>query len=379
MELVKHWATQLDDYVIDLAWSPDEAQLAAASAAGPISLYDAQSGALLHTLPGHEGGSNCIAWQPFFRSEGSAQKMGLRPCPALLASGGQEPRVKFWDAANGQHCATAELETGSTWVEHLAWKPALADSPETGEPTTSGSPNKEDCILAAVSGRQLYALRSDGSVLHRFPLAPRSISALAWSPDGKTLAAAYFGGVQLWNSADFTLQKELPYAGGIESLIWSPDCRWLVSGNHDPSVHLWRPSEDLELQMSGYSTKVSAIAFDARGHWLATSGNTDCCVWDCSGAGPEGRVPAMLPHGSKLCAVAFQNAHGLLAAASEDGTVKLWSVERVLGVTGNGSRKPLRATITMPAAATRLAWSPDDSLLAIGTTQGTLYTLKVST
>jgi len=377
MELVKHWAAQLDDYVIDLAWSPDgedepptsgsqnkkDYVLAAASAAGPISLYDAQNGALQHTLPGHNGGSNCIAWQP---------STSMR----LLASGGQDPRVKFWDAANGQHCATAELESGN-WCEHLAWKPALADSSETDESPTSDSQNKEDCVLAVASGRQLYALHADGSVLHRFPAAPKSISALAWRSDAKALAVAYYGGVQLWDGTAFSLQKELPYAGGIESLIWSQDCRWLVSGNHDPSVHLWRPREDLELQMSGYDTKVSALAFDARSRWLATSGNTDCCVWDCSGAGPEGRVPAMLPHGAKLCAVAFQNAHGLLAAASEDGTVKLWSVERAFSGAGNGSGKPLRATVTMPAAATRLAWSPDDSLLAIGTTQGIVYTLKV--
>jgi len=349
MELVKHWAAQLDDYVIDLAWSPDGKQLGVASAAGALSLYNAQSGSLQHTLPGHEDGTNCLAWQPSAATQ-------------LLVSGGQEPHVKFWDATTDQHTATAELETGSGWVEHLAWKPALADSSEAW--------------LATASGRQLYALRPDGSVLHRFPSAPKSISALVWSPDGKTLAAAYFGGVQLWDGTDFSLQKELPYAGGIESLTWSPDGRWLVSGNHDPSVHLWRPSEDLELQMSGYDNKVSAIAFDARSRWLATSGSTDCCVWDCSGDGPEGREPAMLPHGAKLCAVAFQHAHGLLAAASEDGTVKLWSVERALGSSANGSSKPLRATVTMPAAATRLAWSPDDSLLAIGTTQGIVYTLK---
>jgi len=366
MELVKHWAAQLDDYVIDLAWSPDgedeppisgspnkkDSVLAAASAAGAISLYDAQSGALRHALPGHDDGTNCIAWYPSTRTR-------------LLASGGQEPRVKFWDATSGQHCASAQLEAGSGWVEYLAWKPALADSQETW--------------LAAASGRQLYALRPDGSMLHRFPAAPRSISALAWSPNGETLAAAYFGGVQLWRGAEFSLQNELPYGGGIETLAWSPDGRWLVSGNHDPSVHLWQPREDLELQMSGYETKVRALSFDAKGRWLATSGSSDCCVWDCSGAGPEGRDPAMLPHDARLCAVAFQNAHGLLAAASEDGSVKLWSIERALSSLVGLGTKPLRATVTMPAAATQLAWSPDDSQLAIGTTQGIVYTLKVRT
>jgi len=36
MQLTKHWAAQLDDYAIDLAWSPDGSQLAAASSAGPV-------------------------------------------------------------------------------------------------------------------------------------------------------------------------------------------------------------------------------------------------------------------------------------------------------------------------------------------------------
>jgi len=357
MELVKHWVAQLDDYVIDLAWSPDGAQLAAASASGPISLYDAQTGAPNHGLPGHDAGTNCLAWSPSTRA-------------VRLASGGQEPRVKFWDAAAGQHTASTAL-TGNGWCEHLAWQPYAATAA-----TAAGS---AQTWLAAAAGRQLYALHAEGSIAHAFPPAPKAITALAWSPDAQTLAAAHFGGVQLWSSTDFSLQKELPYAGGIETLRWSPDGRWLVSGNHDPSVHLWRPSEDLELQMSGYETRVRALAFDPSGRWLATSGSSDCCVWDCAGAGPEGREPAMLPHDGRLCAVAFQNAHGLLAAASEDGTVKLWSVERALGgATPNTASKPLRATVTMPAAASQLAWSPDDSLLAIGSTQGILYTLKVS-
>ena len=52
MQLTKHWAAQLDDYVIDLAWSPDGTQLAAASGAGPVRLLAAGDGAALHDLAG---------------------------------------------------------------------------------------------------------------------------------------------------------------------------------------------------------------------------------------------------------------------------------------------------------------------------------------
>jgi WD40 repeat protein len=129
------------------------------------------------------------------------------------------------------------------------------------------------------------------------------------------------------------------------------------------------PESDVELQMSGYEGKVRHLSFDAGSRWLATGGSQDACLWDCSGPGPEGREPVMLPHEAQVCGVAFQGSHGLLATASQDGTVVLWSPER---------RQPMRATVKMPSAATRLAWSPDDSLLAIGSEKGFVYVLSCS-
>lgn len=337
MQLNKTWAAPIDDYVIDLAWSHDGAHLAAASQAGPVHLFAGATGDNRRELPGHEDGANCLAFAP-----GSA----------LLASGGQDGAVKFWDAAAGQHLATASL--GSAWVDQLAWRPGAA------------SP-----VLAAASGRDLVFLKPDATIAHRFKSAPKTLSALSWHPGGGALAAAYFGGVCLWDADDFIAQKEFPYSNGIATLAWSPpDGRWLVSGNADPSVHLWLPEEDQEFHMSGYETKIRQISFDHTGQKLATTGGQDVCVWDCSGAGPEGREPTMLPHDAPLTAVAFQNRHGLLAASSRDGVLQLWSPERP---------QPLRATVKMPAPATKLAWSPDDAFLAVGSEKGVIYVLRVET
>jgi WD40 repeat protein len=338
MQLTKTWAIQLDDYVIDLAWSPDGTLLAAASQAGPLHVFAGATGENRRELPGHDDGANCLAFAPHAASA------------ALLASGGQDGAVKFWDATAGQHLATAKL--GTAWIEHLAWCPA------------SSSP-----LLASTCGRDLVFLGPDATVAHRFQPAPKTLSALAWHPRGDALAAAYFGGVCLWDAHDFHARREYVYANGIATLAWSPpDGRWLVSGNVDPSVHLWLPGEDQEFHMSGYETKVRQISFDFTGTRLATTGGQDVCVWDCSGTGPEGREPAMLPHDAPLAAVAFQHRHGLLASAAKDGVLQLWSPERA---------QPLRATVRMPATATRLAWSPDDRFLAVGSEKGVLYVLRV--
>jgi WD40 repeat protein len=346
MNLTKHWAAQLDDYVIDLAWSPDGRQLAAASASGPLAVFAAHDGQR-RDLPGHEDGSNCLAWQP-----GSS---------SVFASGGQDGTVKFWDAAAGQHLRTSAL--GQAWVEQLAWRPA----PAADAPVGDSNPRM---LLAAAAGRSVHFLAADGTVVHTTKTAPKTLSALAWQPAGGCLAAAYFGGVCLWDADDFVPQKEMAYGNGIHALIWSPDNRWLVSGNQDPSVHLWLPEQDQEFHMSGYEGKVKELSFDPSGRWLATGGGRDCCVWDCTGTGPEGREPVMLPHEATVCAVAFQRAHRLLATASEDGVLQLWSVDR---------QQPLRATVRMPATATRLAWSPDDSQLAVGSEKGIIYVLRCQT
>ena len=376
MQLTKHWAGHLDDYVIDLAWSPDGTQLAAASAAGPVALF-AADGTQQHTLPGHQNGTNVLAWMPARKSPGGDEQSAENPpamaqptgdvvqsdarrmFPAVLATGGQDGAVKFWDAIAGQHIATAAL--GNAWIDHLAWRSVPSGSP------AGHLAAQPPALVFAAAGRTLTAIRPDASTAHTFKPAPKTISALAAQPAGGAIAVSYFGGVVLWDVDDFVPQKEFPYANGIHALVWSPDSKWLVSGNQDPSVHLWIPEQDVELHMSGYEGKVKYLSFDHTSRWLATSGGRDACIWDCTGAGPEGREPAMLPHAAPVCAVQFQNSHGLLATAAQDGVVQLWSPER---------RQPLRATVKMPAAATKLAWSPDDRCLAIGSEKGVIYVLK---
>jgi WD40 repeat protein len=343
MELSKHWVAQLDDYVVDLAWSPEGSQLAAASASGPIALLSSTDGALRHELPGHDNGTNVVAWSP------ASGAPGANPC---LASGGQDGAVKFWDAAAGQHTATNRVGPG--WVEHMAW-------PQEGAP------------LAAASGRKFALLHADGSTGHAFADAPKTISAIAFPAGARggaaappRLAFAFFGGVRLVDVRQSSVARELPLPSGIQALVWSPDGKWLVSGNQDSSVHLWIPDRDDELQMSGFEGKVKHLSFDCTSRWLATGSGCSVSVWDCGGGGPEGREPMMLAHDAPVCALSFQRAHGLLATAAADGAVQLWSPERP---------RPLRATIRLPAAASKLAWSPDDRLLAIGSEKGIVYVL----
>ena len=349
MTLSKHWSAVLDDYVIDLAWSPDGTLLAAASAAGGVTLFDATTGSVRHALPGHPDGVNALAWMPRPDSQLSALNSQL-----LLATGGQDGFVRFWDATTGKQIVEAKL--GTAWVEHLVWLQNSSAQPEA-------SP-----YLIAAAGKKLVALKSDGSVAHTFPNAPKTITALAVSPS--YISAAYFGGVCIWNATTYVAFKEFPYGNTIHALTWSRDGKWLVAGCQDNAVHLWVPAEkDFELHMSGYETKLKELSFSHDSKWLATGGGRDACVWDCTGKGPEGREPLQLPHSARVCVVAFQNNHGRLATGSTDGVFTLWDPNR---------KNPMIAEARMPSAVSKFAWSPDDTLLAAGTEKGALFVFKTA-
>ena len=393
MNLSKHWAATLDDYVIDLAWSPDGTLLAAASAAGGVVLYDAVTGAVRHALAGHAEGVNCIAWIPVGRvipnapgADASGERRTKDNPPSLLATGGQDGCVRFWDATTGKQ--TAEVKLANAWVEHLAWQQighVITDAMGTDEEAERRIKDNPPTLLFASAGKKLFALKPDGTIAHTFPDAPKTITALAVGrviPDAPEsaaeterrikdnppyLAAAYFGGVCGWNAETFAAGKEFPYGNTIHALTWSPDGRWLVAGCQDNAVHLWAPAEDNEFHMSGYETKLKELSFSRDSKWLATGGGRDACIWDCTGAGPEGREPMLLPHTARVCALAFQNQHNLLATASANGEFCLWSPSR---------KNPLLAEVKMPAAATKFSWRPDDTLLAVGTEKGAVFVFK---
>jgi hypothetical protein len=77
----------------------------------------------------------------------------------------------------------------------------------------------------------------------------------------------------------------------------------------------------------------------------------------------------LLPHGARVCALAYQHAHGLLAAGSTNGEFTLWMPTR---------KNPMVAEVTMPSPATKFAWRNDDSLLAVGTEKGNLFVFRTA-
>jgi WD40 repeat protein len=67
------------------------------------------------------------------------------------------------------------------------------------------------------------------------------VSAVAFSPDGETLASAsYSGAIRLWEVATGRERYRSPgHRGAVWSLTYSADGRWLASASSDTTVLLW--------------------------------------------------------------------------------------------------------------------------------------------
>ena len=323
------WRTQIDDHVIQLAWSPDGKTLAVAGVSGPIMLFDAQDGTPGHTLPGHTLDTMAISWHRDSR---------------ILASVGQDGNVRLWDTKTGEQ--TAEMAGGASWVERIAFNP-------------SGD------WLVSAAGRKLRLWNSTGELIHEYPDANSTITDIKWRYDGKEFAISAYNGVVLYDPTQAEPLRRFEWQGSTLTLEWSPDGKYIATGDQDSTVHFWITDNGQDLQMWGYETKVLELTWSFTSRYLATGGGTQVVIWDCSGKGPANTKPIMLEaHQQLVKHLAFQHRGMLLASGGNDGMLAIWKVRK--------SRTILLADAVFKSPIVGLVWSPDDRRLAVSDENGTL-------
>ncbi|MFD1539237.1 WD40 repeat domain-containing serine/threonine-protein kinase [Nonomuraea guangzhouensis] len=288
----------------------------------------------------------------------------LDPSTRVLAAIWDDDRMEVRDAATGR-----SLMKPISWSSRSSMKPISWSGPGSA---TAFSPDGRRLALAA--GDTIHIVdTTQYRVSARLKLGgdrEQGAQALAFSPDGHTLAVSRYGEhgrVELWDLERGSQRAET--GTGANDLAFRPDGRLLVTGNPlqliDPEKGATRPPEQGTGQLAG------AFAFSPDGRQVAFSGPGRLTLWDGDIRTKIAEFPAV--PGSEATRLAWSPDGRTIATYEQGSRVRLWDVP---------SRRPLGLVFDGKQAADSahsgwVAFSADGTKLHTAAPDGTIRVFDV--
>jgi uncharacterized protein with WD repeat len=277
---------------------------------------------------------------------------------------------------NGKKLADSEIETIRKWID------AGAPGPAPGETVAKAAPSIPDikphaavkALISALAYRpdgKLLALGTfkevrlvepeTGKLVATLPGEAEDVRAVAFSPDGRLLAAAgglpaRSGEVKIWDvEKRAALQTIAGHTDCIYAVEFAPDGKSIATASYDKLIKLWDVASGKEIRtLKDHIDAVYALAFTPDGKRLVSaSADRGVKVWDVASGE---RLYTLSEATDGLNTLAIDPAGKRVAAAGLDRTIRVWSLDEKGGTL-------LNSLIAHEDAILQLAWSPDGKYL----------------
>ena len=349
------------DYVNVVDWN-DEGQLASASWDSTVILWDVDKAEPQQILHGHTGSVDALDWGP----------------NGKLASGGDFLFV--WDLA--QDAPITAYPGHLDWIDTVGWTPdgqLMSNSLDStfimwdGETQSISEqhPNWGNGLDVSSNNQILaggYLLdRNTGEAFylagHDLTFSPDENFA-AGNTDEFTNAFAVWDLVQLFEAGEVVSRTFFVDEGiNILAVAWSPDGNSIATAQDDGSIVLWDlDTGEASTTLSGHEGAVNDLVWNEDGRLASAGDDQTIIIWNGE---PFEKVKTLSGfHESRVTTIAW-GPDGELASADGTGRIAIWDVEQ---------EKPT-AIVRAPyrAEVRSVAWSPDGTKLAFGGSSYNLY------
>ncbi|MEI2582248.1 WD40 repeat domain-containing protein [Scytonema sp. PRP1] len=242
-----------------------------------------------------------------------------------------------------------------------------------------------DCKMVALGStdRTITLLSLDSKKFITLKGHSTVVTSVTFSPDGKLLASGTEDGtITLWSingNRIWTIQGHSPEVnsenmniGRVGSISFSPDGTTIVSSGG--GIKLWSlDSKEIKaFQGFGY------VSFSPDGKMLVSANNSDITLWNLNGNPLWTR--SLKDDGQRyqrIRSVSFSSDGKTIASASDDGTIKLWSLDGTEQVTFNGHSGSVNSTSFSLDGKTLAAGNEDGSIKLWSLSNEQLPTLKL--
>ena len=204
-----------------------------------------------------------------------------------------------------------------------------------------------------------------------------AIHSLAISPDGERFATGSYDRTIIVHErrSRQALHRLSGHDGAVFALAWRSDGRVLASASADRTVKLWSVERGERLDTFSESSQgLHALAFSPDGRSLAAGGaDRRIRVWRLSDEAVEGQndiVHSRFAHEGEVLALAWSHDGEHLLSAASDRSVKLWRSDTLTEI---------YVSADLPDWPSCLAFSPDSSSWAVGCLDSSVHLFETAT